>query len=199
VFSQVIDLLQTVDRAGTVLFYPSSCFYHEKFQSLPFDNVILNSNSFSHSKKVGKVICTKVDNNALLGLFKRLNITVTDLVIMRDGCIEGGNYECCASNTFLGKVVGIQDSAFNVYYCHCSSGNFNLPAQIETIEVPEYLQLLRSFSNPMNQQQGFKISPKKFEKREFQLGHIKVGLIRESITCMLSLGIVPMFPKKENG
>lgn len=182
---QIIKLLNSIDRSKSILFYPSSCGYHEEFQSLPFDTVILNSRSFRISKKIGKVICTGIDNNALLGLFKKLNIEVSDIVIIRDGCCEGGNYECCASNTFLGKVVGIQKTPFNVSYCHVFSNSFNLPAQIDLIAAPEYVKILRLFSNPHGEQKGISIKPMTLEKKEFQLGRIKVGICQESIVASL--------------
>ncbi|MBU1107512.1 MAG: hypothetical protein KKB51_12650 [Candidatus Riflebacteria bacterium] len=154
----------------------------------------MNSKSFPRSEKISKVICTNIDNNALLGVFKQLNIAITDIVIIRDGCCEGGNYECCASNTFLGKIVGIQNSPFNAYSCHCFSDNFNLPAEIETVEPPEYVQMLRSFSDPIDEQKGIKISARTYNKKEFQVGQIKVGLLQESICRRLENYDVVLLP-----
>lgn len=181
---------------GTVLLYPSSCSYQEEFQSLPFDNVILNSMSFSRSRKRGKVICTNIDNNCLLGIFKKLRMEITDIVIIRDGCMEGGNYECCASNTFLGKIVGIQTSSFNAYYCHYISRNFNLPAEIQRAEVPEYVSILRTFSDPLGEQEGIEIVPRTFERRKFKLGQIDINLLRESLSANLENYDIVLLPRK---
>ncbi len=183
---QVIDLLQNIDRTGTVFFYPSSCSYQEEFQALPFDNVILNSRSFRENCKIGKVFCTNIDNNALLGVFKKLDINITDIVIIRDGCMEGGNYECCSRSNFLGKAIGIQKSSFNVYSCHGFSRVPDIPANIESAGVPEFVSMLRFFSDPLGDQRGFKISPRTYDKKEFKLGQIKVGIRRESITASLA-------------
>ncbi|MDD3001608.1 MAG: hypothetical protein PHF29_07625 [Candidatus Riflebacteria bacterium] len=198
-FKKVIELLKSIDRAGKILLYPSSCAYQKEFQTLPFDTVILNSNSFPRSYRIGKVLCLKIDNNALIGLFKQLNIEVSDVAIIRDGCCEGGNYECCTGNNFLGKLVGIQNASFNFYFCHWCADCLFVPAINEKIEVPKWVSILRKYSDPMHKQNGIRFSPIKYPRIEYQIGLIKIGVIRNAITGELADYDLVLIPEESYG
>src|SRR6267378_3559367 len=107
-----VRMLDTIDTNAKVIFYPSSCSYSEDFQTLPYDAVILNSNGIHRSGKFGKVYCLNLDNNEALGIFAAKGIRLAALVIIRDGCSEGGNYECIASASFFGRLMPVMQDDF---------------------------------------------------------------------------------------
>ena len=84
------QILNSIDRNCRVIFYPPSCSYSDEFQSVPYDAVILNSNEMRCRELKGKVYCLDYDNNELLGLFFAKGIQLSAIVIIRDGCVEGG-------------------------------------------------------------------------------------------------------------
>jgi hypothetical protein len=146
------EWLDSIDKNGTTVLYPSSCDYHRDFQNIEFDNIILCSNGLRESSKIGKVLSIKVDNNELLGALRRRNIKLNAVVIICDGCREGGNYECCAETPFIKKLIPLMSEDFSFYSDHgkfhkvdfINSGNDVL---IEAIDVPHFVNVFRQRSS----------------------------------------------------
>lgn len=143
--------LNSIDSNGTTVLYPSSCNYNRNFQQIEFDNIILCSNELSGgSSKIGKVLSLEFDNNEVLGALRRRNIKLNAIVIICDGCVEGGNYECCADMPFIKKLIPLMSEDFNFYSDHgkfheenyMSNNNFS----IESIEIPNFVNIFRQYS-----------------------------------------------------
>ena len=151
------EWLDSIDQNGTTVLYPSSCDYHRDFQHIEFDNIILCSNGLPESSKIGKVLSLKMDNNQLLGALRRRNIKLNAVVILCDGCSEGGNYECCTETPFIKKLIPLMSDDFSFYSDHgkfhkadfINSENHVL---IESIDVPLFVKIFsrRSSGNIRN-------------------------------------------------
>ncbi|MEI6745632.1 MAG: hypothetical protein WCL34_06700 [Methylococcaceae bacterium] len=148
------ELLSSISKSETTVLYPSSCQYHDDFQTLEFDNVILCSNEFRESTKIGKVFCLKVDNNRLLGTLQRLGIKLNALVIINDGCSEGGNYECCGEMPFLYKLMPLFADEFLYFASHGLfaheqiNQNFANVVSLEPIESTDFVKTFQKHSSP---------------------------------------------------
>lgn len=99
------DLKKRIRNDSSILLYPSSCRYHDEFEALPVDIVILCSNDFAESKSIGKVFCVKCYNNLLLRTLHENNIKISVGVLIRDGSVEGGNCERTNTATFFGRAA----------------------------------------------------------------------------------------------
>lgn len=147
------ELLSSISKSDTTVLYPSSCQYHDDFQNLEFDNVILCSNELPKSSKKRKVFCLKVDNNRLLGTLQRLGIKLNALVMIRDGCGEGGNYECCGEMPFLYKLMPLFADEFLYFADHGLfaheqiNQNFANVVSLEPIESTDFVKTFQKHSS----------------------------------------------------
>jgi hypothetical protein len=173
-------ILDTIDRNAKVIFYPSSCNYSDEFQDVPYDVVVLNSRSSKEKRRIGKVYCLDYDNNELLGLFYANGIKISAIVIIRDGCGEGGNYECIAQEGFFGRSMPVMADQFD-YFCDHEQLPFDVPARFLEFETPSYLEPFIKNSDPLNDIRSFHIEPFSLVEKDFVLGHIRVRVIRDSI------------------
>src|SRR6266850_5751974 len=136
-----VRMLDTIDRSGKVVFYPSSCRYSDDFQALPYDAVVLNSKGIRRPGKYGKVYCLNLDNNEALGLFAAKGIRLSAMVIIRDGCSEGGNYECIASASFFGRLMPVMQDDFSYFTDHGPIPR-HTPVRFSEVAAPTYLKTL---------------------------------------------------------
>jgi len=175
-------ILDTIEQGARVVLYPSSCGYHAEFQDAPFDVVILNSHRFRRSRRRGKVYCLGYDNNELLGLLLARGIKLSAIIIIRDGCAEGGNYECVVKEGFFGRLMPIMAEGFK-YICDHNHENipFDAPAHFDPIAVPDYVEPFVQFSEPIDAIQAFQVTLFPTVERDFVLGKIRVRVIRDSI------------------
>lgn len=144
------ELKNEIRQSSNVLFYPSSCRYHESFQNIPVDAVLLCSNAHPETKRIGKVYCFNFDNNVLLRLLAENNIEIDHLVLIRDGCSEGGNYECTNTPTFFGRLIPVLRNEFSVVADHGTrSSFFDIPVKSEQADIPEFLKIIIRRSDPI--------------------------------------------------
>lgn len=167
------------------ILYPSSCKYFPEFQTLPFDNVILNSKGLRKSFKDGKVICLCLDNNQLLAYLKVLNISLDTIVIIRDGCCEGGNYECVAQMNFFGRLMPLIKNQIEFFNDHSRFRDKNFCSLVEEKqidEIPEYLNLFIKRSDPLHLPlQGRRLQRNAAILKSKMLGKITVNLCHDSV------------------
>ena len=175
-------ILDAIDKSSKIIFYPSSCDYSGEFQNVPYDLVILNSHEFKQKEKKGNVYCLNYDNNELLGLLFVRGISISAVVIIRDGCIEGGNYECVLEDGFFGRLMPVASKSFK-YFCDHEPATVDAPAQFDKIDTPDYLNPFSSNSDPINKIKSFHVTLKPKIEKEFKLGNIQVRIIWESIWC----------------
>ena len=72
---------------------------------------------FSRGSKRGYFFM--IDNNEVLQLMEKCNLRLNLFVGMRDGCMEGGNYECTNTIPFLEKIISLSsDVGMDVYVDH---------------------------------------------------------------------------------
>ena len=70
---------------------------------MDFDSVLLVCDGFSRSHRKGKAVCLKEDNNFVIGHLLGRGIDLAALCVIRDGCAEGGNYECILGPSSIGE------------------------------------------------------------------------------------------------
>jgi hypothetical protein len=174
-----VHILDSIDRTSKVIFYPSSCNYHDKFQDTPYDVVILNSRSIRQQRRINKVYCLNYDNNELLGLFLAKGITISSLIIIRDGCKEGGNYECIAKDGFFGRLMPVMAEKLD-YFCDHASFSIDVPARFEEFQRPAYLEPFIRFSYPLQDVKAFHVTTR-IDEKSFMLGRIRLKIIQDSI------------------
>lgn len=175
-------LLDDEPLKGSSILYPSSCKYSDDFQDVPFDNVILCSGCHPVSKKDGRVYSLKCDNNALLGEFIRREIKLDTLVVINDGCNEGGNYECAARDGYLGRFLAAAKNSFTFITNHLSRKP-RIPVGFKTIPIPDYLDVFLSSSDPVDREtlkcwQGTLINDSGIIRT---IGNITVRIVRDTI------------------
>ena len=173
-------ILDTINKSARVIFYPSSCQYSEDFQTLPYDAVNLNSNGNRQPGKYGKVYCLNLDNNKLLGLFAARDIRLSAMVIIRDGCVEGGNYECVASDSFFGRLMPVMREEFNYFTDHNRFPR-RTPASFCEVESPIYLKPFVTNSCPLDRMRSFRVTARPLVECDFVLGRIRVTVVRDTI------------------
>ena len=176
-------ILDSIDPNAGVIFYPSSCGYSWDFQAVPFDVVILNSRAVRQGGK-GKVYCLNLDNNELLGLFAAKGIRLSAMVVIRDGCQEGGNYECIATDNFFGRLMPVMADRFDYFYDHGPDNgrpSTDVPAEFAEFEFPDYLEPFKKHSDPLGDVRAFHVTPSPVLEADFLLGQIRVRIIRDSI------------------
>ncbi len=49
IHQSTLNTVKSINKSGTIVLYPSACKYHDDFQTLEFDNVILCSIHFEQS------------------------------------------------------------------------------------------------------------------------------------------------------
>ncbi len=176
---QIID---AIDKSSKIIFYPSSCGYSDEFQNVPYELVILNSHEIKQKEKKGNVYCLNYDNNELLGLLFARGISISAVVIIRDGCIEGGNYECVLEDGFFGRLMPVASKSFK-YFCDHEPATVDAPAQSDKIDTPDYLIPFISNSDPINKIKSFHVKLKPKIEKVFKHGNILVRIIWDSIWC----------------
>jgi hypothetical protein len=176
----VEDILDTIDPNGKNILYPSSCLSYKEFQELPYDSVILNSRLFSRKKRIGKVYCLDYDNNELLGILHSRGINLSAMVIIRDGCVEGGNYECIAREGFISRTMPVMSTQFDLFSDH---GIFplDIPANFIECDTPGYLGPFIIKSNPLGKLRSFHIITYSIVEKDIVLGRIRLRVIWDSI------------------
>ena len=172
-------LLDSIDRHSHVLFYPSACAYSDVFQDVPFDAVILNSKGIGRRERKGKVYCLDYDNNELLGLFLAKGVQISAIVIIRDGCQEGGNYQCVARDSFFGRLMPVVAQQFQ--YSRDHGLPLDVPARFEQCQAPGYLEPFIRLSSPINLVESFHVTLCPEVEKEIILGKMRVTIIRDSI------------------
>ena len=175
-----VRMLDMIDRSGRVVFYPSSCLYSDGFQALPYDAVVLVSKGIKRPGKYGKVYCLNLDNNEALGVFASKGIPLSAMVIIRDGCVEGGNYECVASESFLGRLMPVMLDEFDYFTGHHRVPS-RAPVRFSEVAVPIYLKAFVTNSDPLGPMRSFHVTAGPSVEREFVLGRIQVTVGRDTI------------------
>jgi len=105
-----------------VLLYVSSGPYKKEYLSLPYDYVVLTDKIGIIDETTNpqielynnKVVMMSMDTNRALRILKENGVKIQCFVGIRDGCNEGGNYECVNTNSFFGRLSPILDN--KVYY-----------------------------------------------------------------------------------
>lgn len=128
----------------------------------------------------GKVLCLNLDNNELLGLFAARGIRLSALVIIRDGCAEGGNYECAARVSFFSRVMPLMTDEF-AYFTDHGYPPRRAPAVFTETAVPIHIGPFVFSSAPLAPMRAFRVTAPEPERRDFTLGRIQVTVARESI------------------
>ncbi len=173
-------LLDKESIKGSIIFYPSSCGYSDEFQEVPYDNVILNSNVHRESFKKGKVYCLKCDNNEILGEFIKRGIKISTLVVINDGCREGGNYECAARSGYLGRYMAVTDDVFLFVTNHLKEKP-HLPINFKEIKPPQFLDIFLKYSNHVRESMCWEGELITDTVKYYTLGRVRIKVVWDSI------------------
>lgn len=143
-----------------------------------------------------------------LRLCYEVRLKINCFVGIRDGCCEGGNYECVNSTNFFGRLSAlIADSAFYItdhfFFNAYPSRKFRLDVPFDSSEVVPLPSWATDYLQPAGRQRPqdkirmWNIKRKRPTKFEKKLGHIHVVATRESIfEAHLSKEIDGMFVPK---
>jgi hypothetical protein len=147
---------------------------------MDFDSVLLVSNSFDRSYRAGKTICLKEDNNFVIGHLLGRGIELDALCVIRDGCLEGGNYECILSPHSIGRILPILRSGATISKDHYGLSR-RLPWTLKKIPVPEYPKQFAKHSSPINELSSFQVSKRERSERISRMGCLEVVVSHQSI------------------
>lgn len=195
------DLKKETHFDSKILLYQSSCRYHDKFQKLPFDAVILSSNHFPESAKIGKVYCVKSDNNFLLNTLIKHNIRISSAIFICDGCQEGGNYECTNTASYFGRLLPLLDDSSHILTDHgTDNGFFDVPVIANNIIIPEFYKDLIRKSHPMNNPLLWNVKKLSQNPLDLSFGNIRFHIFHDSIFGYLErLDLIVLHSKKPVG
>lgn len=134
-----------------IVLYPSGCRERLCFAAMPYDGVVTNSMfpGKIHHRHYRNVFGLSLDNRELIGRMQAAGIQAEVLVLMRDGCEEGGNYECALRESFMARVLPVMKREF--IYLHDNHGPeaLDMPIETESIPIPDGLLPLISHSGPV--------------------------------------------------
>jgi hypothetical protein len=195
------DLKKDTGYDSKILLYQSSCSYHKIFQKIPFDAVILSSDEFSYSEKIGKVYCIKSDNNFLLATLREHDIRINSAVFIRDGCQEGGNYECTNTASYFGRLLPLLTDSSNILTDHgTDNGFFDTPVIAVNIAIPDFYNYLIKRSLPINDPILWQVQKIRKHPHEINLGNISLRILHDSIFDHLeTFDLIVLFSKKPTG
>jgi len=177
---ELLDQLAAVQGTRGIALYPSSCDYFDDFQQVPYDAVILNSRGISKTGRIGKVFCLNYDNNELLGRLTARNIRLSALLVIRDGCVEGGNYQCVQSDGFFGRMMPLINEPFCCFSDHHRK-RLDVPADFIERDTPSFVERFLDHSDPLGRMRSFHVRLHPTTEADFVLGGIRVKVIRDSI------------------
>jgi hypothetical protein len=181
--SEAVDAIRELAHATSdMLLYQSSCGYHRSFQETPFGGVILCRDGFRCNERHGKVFLIQSDNNALLGMLFNARVKVKYLVCIRDGCMEGGNYECTNTSRHFGKLLPILHDHFFVVTDHgTDQGFFDIPVHAQEIGMLSVFEPFIARSHPSRPCILWEAKKQALEPVAVNFGKIRVFLRRDSI------------------
>jgi hypothetical protein len=175
-----VRLLNTIDPSDRILLYPSSCRYFREIEDMDFDSVLLVSNSFARSYRAGKTICLKEDNNFVIGHLLGRGIELDALCVIRDGCEQGGNYECILSPHSIGRMLPILRACATISKDHHGISE-HLPWTLKKIPVPDHPKQFAKHSSPINELSSFQVSKRERSERISRMGCLEVVVSHQSI------------------
>ncbi len=147
---------------------------------MDFDSVLLVSNGFSRSQREGKAICLKEDNNFVIGHLLGRGIDVNALCVIRDGCGEGGNYECVLGPSSIGRMLPILPVGATISKDHGFLSK-KLPWSFTEISVPEFQKQFAKHSDPISESVTFQLGEREQNERCFRMGCIDIIINHQSI------------------
>lgn len=200
-----LELLRELKKESSpesrVLLYQSSSRYFRSFQKIPFDSVVLCSNDFSKSEKIGKVYCMKSDNNSLLSTLRDHNISISSAVYIRDGCQEGGNYECTNTASYFGRLLPLLTEQSYILTDHgTDNGFFDVPVTAHNVAIPFFYDFLIRASSPLREPILWKVQKCHSVPHKINLPNISIRIIHDSIFNYLKMfDLIVLFSKNPTG
>ena len=147
---------------------------------MDFDSVLLVCNGFSRSHRKGKAVCLKEDNNFVIGHLLGRGIDLAALCVIRDGCAEGGNYECILGPSSIGRILPILPVGATISKDHNALSK-KLPWYPRKTPVPDYVNLFAKHSDPISELSAFQICDREQKERSTRIGCIEVTVSHQSI------------------
>jgi hypothetical protein len=197
----IADLKTEIQKDSSILLYQSSCKYHDSFQSIQSDIILLSSNEFPTNTKIGKVYCIKCDNNLLLKILFENNIKIETAVFIRDGCVEGGNYECTNRATYFGRLLPIlREKCFVLTDHGTNDGFFDVPVEAIHRDRPKSYRFLVGHSDPISRPTFWEVKRCGKRPRTLDFGNIRLQLVHDSIFNYIeTLDLAVFFSHKPSG
>ncbi len=199
---EIMDELKSkIGPESSVWLYHSSCEYHQDFQSIQADALILCSNEFRQNQRIGKVYCIKCDNNLLLKILLEMDIKIESAIFIRDGCVEGGNYECSNTATYFARLAPIlREKSFILTDHGTSEGFFDVPVKAVKRKVPRPYWLLVKHSSPLSRPVLWEVDKCHIPPTSLVIGNIRLQLVHDSIFNFLeTLDLAVFFSHKPRG
>jgi hypothetical protein len=147
---------------------------------MDFDSVLLVSDGFSRSYRKGKAICLKEDNNFVIGHLRGRGIQLDALCVIRDGCIDGGNYECILCGASLGRLLPLFKHGSVINKDHNGlSGRF--PWMLKRIVIRDYHKKFAENSDPVSTLSSFELHEYPKVIRSTRVGNLELVVSHQSI------------------
>jgi hypothetical protein len=175
-----LDLLATVSPGKSILLYPSSGDYFGELDQTQNESVILVSDHFRVSERIGSTFCFKSDNNFVLGVMLGKKLKAKCLCVIRDGCCEGGNYECILCTNSVGRLLSILDKDFVLFRDHGFRRN-KYPCKRQKRGQLEVLEQIKAHSRPLGVCRTFDVQQLPTTNAIAQVGRIQLEVCHDTI------------------
>ena len=148
IHQSTLNTVQSLNKSGTTVLYPSACKYHDDFQTLEFDNVILCSTHFEQSTIIGKVSCIKMNESELLERLCRMGVKLNAVINLHNRPYS----EDCRQMAFFNKMMPLFADEI-LYFSNrefFTQGNLDAPVSLEPVAIPDFLKLSQKHSNALD-------------------------------------------------
>jgi hypothetical protein len=178
IHQSTLNIVKSINKSGTIVLYPSACKYHDDFQTLEFDNVILCSTHFEQSTIIGKVFCIKMNESELLGRLCKMEVKLNAVIRVVD-CLKDDNLD---DTEFLTKLMPLFDGEILYFSNHpilqkCS----DIPLTLELIDSTYWINIFKK-----NEILGWRIKKLYSPIVSLQFPTIELVLHNDSLWCELN-------------
>ncbi len=148
IYQESMKVLKSINTSGTTMLCPSSCDYHEDFQNLEFDNVILCSTYFEKTTVIGKVFCIKMNESELLGRLCQMGVKINAVINLHNRYSE----EDCRQLPFFNKMMPLFADEILYFSNHdFFKENLDAPLSREPVALPDFIKQFQKHSDTLEE------------------------------------------------
>ena len=180
IHQSTLNTVKLINKSGTTVLYPSACKYHDDFQNLEFDNVILCSTHFEQSTVIGKVFCIKMNESELLGKLCKMGVKLNAVINLHNRPYE----EDCRQMAFFNKMMPLfaDDILYFSTRDFFTQESLDAPVTLEPVALPGFVKLFQKHSNALEETiTGWGIKKINTPPTSLTFPHVELVLYRDSI------------------